>query len=76
MADDDLASSLQNGGFAKLGKIADPQTSVDAVKSAEDSIGNIGKKIQDFYKKSIGQKEKPAAKQTDWAGAYGRTSKK
>lgn len=73
---DDLASDLQNGGFAKLGKAVDPQTSVNGVKNAEDSLGNLGKKIQDFYKKSIGQKEKPAAEQTDWAGAYGRSSKK
>jgi|HubBroStandDraft_2_1064218.scaffolds.fasta_scaffold14758_2 hypothetical protein len=52
----DLASDLKSGGFAKLGHAVDPKTSGDAVKAASDSLGKIGSKIQDFYKKSIGIK--------------------
>jgi hypothetical protein len=76
MADSDLASDLQNGGFAKLGQAADPQKAGQAVS---DTIGKIGKGIQDFYKKSIGAnkdyKKATPKSQDDYSGAYGRTGK-
>jgi hypothetical protein len=58
MADDSLASELQNGGFAKFGEAASGKTGSDAVKSASDAIGNVGSQIQKFYKHSTGQDSK------------------
>jgi len=52
MADDGLGADLQNGGFATLGKAANPASYGGVNKAANDAIGNVNSRIQDFYKKS------------------------
>jgi hypothetical protein len=49
---DDLAEELKGGGFAKLGKVADPESYRGPKDSAESAIGNIGSRITSFYKSS------------------------
>jgi len=59
---DDLASDLENGGFATVGKVANPASYGGVNKAANDAIGNVNSRIQDFYKKSrqsLGMDKKP-----------------